>query len=150
MISDSKSFCEMTFVLSFFQLEQMLTIEKKGTGITQSSSQQKICFSTNNGLLVLMSKKIFSKMGQQIQYCKLTNYGFERSTTKIWQVQLEKKKRKKKEKNCHNTSNRVSLDSRHFSEAKALPWMIPLDQFLSQKKIVVVDVFVSMNFVTIL
>ena len=53
----------MTFVLSFFQLEQMLTIEKKGTGITQSSSQQKICFSTNNGLLVLMSKKIFSKMG---------------------------------------------------------------------------------------
>ena len=63
MISDSKSFCEMTFVLSFFQLEQMLTIEKKGTGITQSSSQQKICFSTNNGLLVLMSKKIFSKMG---------------------------------------------------------------------------------------
>ena len=60
MISDSKSFCEMTFVLSFFQLEQMLTIEKKGT---QSSSQQKICFTTNNGLLVLMSKKIFSKMG---------------------------------------------------------------------------------------
>ena len=60
MISDSKSFCEMTFVLSFFQLEQMLTIEKKGT---QSSSQQKICFTTNNGLLVLMSKKIFLKMG---------------------------------------------------------------------------------------
>ena len=33
---------------------------KKGT---QSSSQQKICFTTNNGLLVLMSKKIFLKMG---------------------------------------------------------------------------------------
>ena len=42
-----------------------------------------------------------------------------------------KKKKEKKEKNCHNTSNRVSPDSRHFSEAKALPWMIPLDQFLS-------------------
>jgi len=31
-----------------------------------------------------------------------------------------KKKAGKKEKNCHNTSNRVSLDFRHFSEAKAL------------------------------
>ena len=98
MISDSKSFCKMTFVLSFFQLEQMLTIEKKGTGITQSSSQQKICFSTNNGLLVLMSKKNLFKDGL-VQCCKLTNYGFERSTTKIWQVQLEKK-RGKREKNC--------------------------------------------------
>ena len=72
----------MTFVLSFFQLVQMLTIEKKGT---QSSSQQKICFTTNNGLLVLMSKKNLFKDGL-VQCCKLTNYGFERSTTKIWQV----------------------------------------------------------------
>ena len=127
MISDSKSFCEMTFVLSFFQLEQMLTIEKKGT---QSSSQQKICFTTNNGLLVLMSKKIFLKMGSY-NAASLQITDLNAHQPKYGKFSL-KKKSGGKEKNCHNTSNRVSLDSRHFSEAtKALPWMIPLDQFLS-------------------
>ena len=87
MISDSKSFCTMTFVLSSFQLEQMLTIEKKAT---KSSSQQKICFTSDNGLLVLMSKKSFQRWASTMLQAKLTNYGFEFSTTEIWQVLLKK------------------------------------------------------------